>query len=251
VQRFIKPVVIFSVFMILWYGFSRVAHPLFLPKPEMVFDSMLIFLQNGMLWRSIVASFTRITIATTFSALLSIPLGLLIANYRIFDEWSTPVTNLIRYIPATVFGPLLIMWLGIGETMKIVFLFVATFFYFLPSVVLAVKETSPDLVDTAYTMGMNSVQVMLRVLLPYSLPSICETFLLMYGIGWTYVIIAELVNPISGLGHIINLGTTRGRTDQVFVGIITIVIISKLFDYLGTKLVRIAFPWKYAREINE
>ena len=135
--------------------------------------------------------------------------------------------------------------------MKISFLFVATFFYFLPSVVMSIKETNSDLIDTAMTLGMNKLQLMLQVLLPYSLPSICRSFIMMYGIGWTYVVIAEVINPNNGLGFIMNLGSARGRTDLVFVAIFTIVLISFLFDFLGNAFVSRKFRWKYAREVNE
>lgn len=250
-KHLVKNLIIFTVVMVVWFLFSRKANPLFLPKPEAVMESFGILFQNGMLGKAIATSFTRITVATLLSAAVSIPIGLLIATYPWFDEVITSVTNLIRYIPVTIFYPLLIMWLGIGESMKVTFLFIATFFYFLPSVVLAVKETSSDLIDTGYTMGMNRWQVMFRILLPYSLPTICESFLLMYGIGWTYVIVVEVVNAQNGLGHIINLGQARGRTDLVFAGLITIVVISKVFDFIGSTVIRKCFVWKYAREVSE
>lgn len=241
---------IIAIIIFIWSILDNHSNPLFLPKIEAVFSALQDLISNGMLFESIKTSFMRITIAVLITTGISIPIGLLIANYKIFDYIITPITNSIRYIPVTVFYPLLIMWLGIDEKMKITFLFLATFFYFLPTVVLIVKDTNKDLIDTAQTMGMNSFQVMLKVLLPYSLPLICESLIMMYGIGWTYVIIVEVVNAQAGLGHMINLGTARGRTDLVFVAVITILIISKIFDVVGNKLIRKAFKWKYARQIS-
>lgn len=237
--------------LILWIIGSQYVNPLFLPQPEKVFEGFISLWENGMLLKGLIASLTRITIATFFSAMISIPIGLLVANYKIFDTIITPITNFMRYMPVTVFIPLLMMWVGIGEEMKIAFLFCATFFYFLPSVILSVKEVSQDLIDTAYTMGMSKLQVMLQVMLPAALPSICQGFIMMYGIGWTYVIIAEVVNSQVGLGHIINISSARGRTDLVFVALFTILTVSYLFDLLGNKALRSIFKWKFAREIKD
>lgn len=250
-MKHIKGIILLAIVLLLWVFFSQYTNPLFLPKPYKVLKSFAELFSNGMLVKSLGMSFFRITIATLISSVISIPLGLLVVNYKGMDELITPTMGLMRYIPVTVFYPLLIMWLGIGEEMKITFLFVATFFYFLPSVVLCIKETNQDLIDTAYTMGMNKLQVMYRVLLPYSLPAICQSFLMMYGIGWTYVIIVEVVNARSGLGHIINMGSARGRTDLVFVALFTILFISWLFDNLGNYLIRKIFVWKFSREIGD
>ena len=246
----LRTLAVLLILYLLWAIASRRSNPLFLPKPEAVWHDVKELSGNGILWRSMWISFARITLATLLASLVSVPIGLLMANYKLVERLVTPVTSLMRYIPVTVFYPLLILWLGIGENMKVTFLFVATFFFFLPTVTLAVKEISQELVDTAYTMGMSSLQVMLRVLLPSAMPAICESFLMMYGIGWTYVIIVETVNAQAGLGHIMNLGLLRGRTDLVLVAVFAILLISKVFFALGKKTIRSLFFWKYAREIS-
>jgi NitT/TauT family transport system permease protein len=248
--KWLKNFLIVAIIFVLWFIFSRHSNPLFLPQPEKVWQDIVDLTKNGMLGMAIYKSFTRITVATMLASAISIPVGLLVANYPWADDLITPITGFSRYIPVTVFYPLCIMWFGIDELMKVMFLFIAVFFFFLPSVVLAVKETPVELTDTAYTMGMNSWQVMTGVLFPYSFPSICQNFLLAYGTGWTYVIIVEVINSRWGLGHIINLGSARGRTDLVFASVLVIIAISIVFDLVGKKIVRWAFPWKYTREIS-
>ncbi|MNM52362.1 putative aliphatic sulfonates transport permease protein SsuC [compost metagenome] len=97
-------------------------------------------------------------------------------------------------------------------------------------------------------MGMSKLKVMIKVLLPASLPSICQSFLMMYGIGWTYIIIAEIINTNTGLGHLINIGSARGRTDLVFVGLITILVVSYLFDTICNLVIKKSFKWKFIRQ---
>lgn len=200
-----------------------------------------------MLLDSLKASFFRIAIATIIVASISIPIGLLVANYKVIDDIITPVTGFMRFMPVTAFYPLLIMWIGIGESMKISFLVFATIFYFLPTVILAVKDVNVDLIDTARTMGMPKLKVMTKVLLPASLPSILRSFLMMYGIGWTYIIIAEIVNTNIGLGYLMNIGSARGRTDMVFVALLTILVVSYILDTLGNAAIRKIFKWKFIR----
>lgn len=243
----IKRIVPVVLVLILWMVGSNFTNPLFLPSPMKVWESFLQLSSNGMLVDSILQSFYRITTATLISAIISIPIGLLVANYKSIDNIVTPVTGVIRYLPVTAFYPLLIMWVGIGEGMKITFLFFATFFFFLPTVILSIKEVNVDLIDTARTMGMSKLKVMHHVLLPAALPSILQSFLMMYGIGWTYVIIAEMINTTTGLGHLMNIGSARGRTDLVFLALITILAFSYIFDNVGNLIIRKVFRWKYIK----
>lgn len=249
-KKIIKSMLPILFVLLLWSIGSQFTLPLFLPKPTKVFNSFIELLNNGMLLNGLLYSFVRITVAMLLSAVISIPLGVFIVNNKLVDNIISPITNFMRYMPVTAFYPLLMMWVGIDEKMKITFLFVATFFYFLPSVVLSLKSISIDLVDTALTIGMSKTKVLFKVVLPYSLPNILQTFLMMYGIGWTYVVVAEQVNANYGLGHIINVSSARGRTDMVFVSLIVILVFSFIFDTYFQNLIKKSFKWKFARELD-
>lgn len=249
-KKIIKSVLPILFVLVIWSIASNFTQPLFLPKPSKVLDSFIDLISNGMLLKGIGYSFLRITIAMILAAMVSIPLGMLIVNYKILNEMISPITGFMRYMPVTAFYPLLIMWVGIGESMKITFLFAAAFFYFLPSVILSFKSVNVDLIDTALTIGMSKTKVLFKVILPYSLPNICQTFLMMYGIGWTYVVVAEQVNANYGLGHLINVASPRGRTDMVFVSLITIMVVSFIFDTIFNHLIRKVFKWKFAIELD-
>ena len=160
-------------------------------------------------------------------------------------ETIMPVVSFLRYVPVTAFSPLLILWFGIGEQMKISFLFIATFVYLLPSILLCFNDVPQDLMDTGKTIGMTSWETIKEILLPASLPSIFSTFLMMYGIGWTYCAVVEATNAKYGLGFIINVSSARGRTAVVFGAIIVIMLFSFVFDKLGNLLIRKIFQWRY------
>lgn len=247
-KKMIKNVILFIAILIIWIIASQNANPLFLPSINSVIENFITLFTNGMLLNSIWMSFYRITLATIISIVISLPLALLVYSNKTIDQILTPITNVLRYIPVTAFYPLLILWVGINEKMKITFLFCATFFYFLPSIILCIKEVDTRLIDTGYTMGMNKYEIIKKIVLPYTLPSIYKSILMMYGIGWTYIVVAEMTNATSGLGYLINIGSARGRTDMVFMAIITIMMISYIIDKLGTRYIENKFKWKFKSE---
>jgi ABC-type nitrate/sulfonate/bicarbonate transport system permease component len=97
---------------------------------------------------------------------------------------------------------------------------------------------------------MKSYEIISEILLPAALPSIMNSFLMMYGIGWTYVAVVEATNAQKGLGFIINVGSARGKTAVVFAAIIVIIVFSYIFDKLGKWAIRRAFKWRYINDDN-
>lgn len=243
ILRIIFPI---ALIFIIWIIASIFISPVLLPSPINVFNTLIQMLMSGVLLKALAVSFTRITIGTFLAVIVSIPLGLIIINYKWVDFTISSLTGFMRYFPVTAFLTLLIMWIGIGEPLKIVFIFLVTFFYFLPAVILCLKEVNQDLIDTALTMGMSKFKVMYKVLLPAALPSICQNFLMMYALGWTYIIIAEAINAGAGLGFIMNIAGARGQIDIVFVVLIVILIVSIIFDSIGRFLIQKIFKWKFA-----
>ena len=232
-------------FLIIWFVISANVNNLFVPTPIRVLNGFASLNDTGQLWNGMLYSFYRVTLASVLSGIVSVFLGLLIYSNRYIRDVLLPIVKMLRYIPVTAFYPLLIMWCGIGEEMKVSFLFIVTFVSMLPSMVIIFMDISDDLIDTGLTIGMNRFQVIRMIVFPATLPSIYETFLLQISIGWTYIPIVETINARYGLGYIIQQSSDRGRTDLVFVAIITIIVISLIFDKGGMLLHRLFFKWKY------
>lgn len=231
--------------LLIWDIVSKNANPLFVPNPKTVIQNLIMLIQNGEIFIAIRYSFLRVTVAAFMSALVAMPIALLVYNIRLAKDILSPVINIMRYIPVTAFYPLLIMWFGIDELMKIIFLFIATFVYMMPSVILCLEEVNTDLIDTGLTIGMSKFQTVYKIQIPASLPSILNSFIMMYGIGFTYIAVAETINAKYGLGYIIQQSSARGRTDMVFMAIIVIMIISVVFDFAAKGFVRKIFRWRY------
>ena len=247
-KTFIKRLLLFGSIIAIWFVCSQNINPVFVPDPRAVFNNLVESIKNGQLFLALQYSFMRITVATCISGAIAYPVALLIYNSKIAKDILNPIISVMRYIPVTAFYPLLIMWFGIDETMKVVFLFIATFVYMMPSVILCLDEVNSDLIDTGLTIGMSKLQTIYKIQIPASLPSVLNSFIMMYGIGFTYIAVAETVNAKFGLGWIIQQSSSRGRTDMVFMAIIVIMVISVLFDFIAKKAVKKAFKWRYIND---
>jgi len=247
-KTWLRGVILLICFIAAWYVSAQFTQPLFIPPPASVWEAMVGLTETGQLQKGLLYSFLRITGASAISMLVAIPLSLLIYGIKPIKETIMPVVSILRFVPVTAFSPLLILWFGIGEKMKISFLFVATFVYLLPSILLCFNEVPEDLMDTGKTIGMTSWETIKEILLPASLPSICSTALMMYGIGWTYCAVVEATNAKYGLGFIINVSSARGRTAVVFGAIIVIMVFSFVFDKLGNFLIKKAFRWRFCND---
>lgn len=234
--------------VVLWQFGSTLTSPLFVPSPASVWEALIGLAENNQLVNGLMYSFARISVAALLAIAVAVPMALLLCLSKTLDEMVGPVVSAMRYIPVTAFSPLLILWFGIEEEMKISFLFLATFVYVLPTTILCLKEVPDDLIDTGKSVGMKPRQIITEVLLPAAMPSIMSSVLMMYGIGWTYVAVIEAVNAKYGLGFIINTSAARGKTSVVFAAILVIVLFSYLFDKLGNFLIQKIFRWRYVKD---
>lgn len=228
-----------------WQIGSMMTLPLFIPSPVSVWAALVGLYKTGQLIPGLLYSLARITAASLLSMAAAVPIALLVCSINFLKDMVSPVVSAMRYIPVTAFSPLLILWFRIDETMKISFLFLAAFVYVLPSTVLCLEDVPQDLIDTGKSIGMRRYEIISEILLPAALPSIMNSFLMMYGIGWTYVAVVEATNARKGLGFIINVGAARGKTAIVFAAIIVIILFSCVFDKIGKATLHRVFRWRY------
>lgn len=247
----IKRTLLVVTIIVLWYIGSLHANPIFVPSPKSVLHDLSLTLADGSLITATLYSLRRIALATLLSTIISLPVGLLIYNVELAKDILAPIAGALRYLPVTAFYPLLIMWFGINEEMKVAFLFIATFVYMMPSVLLCLDEINPDLINTGITIGMSKMQLITKIQIPATLPSIMNSFIVMIGTSFSYIAVCETVNAKFGLGWIIQQSSSRGRTDMVFMAIIVITILSVICDSLGKLAVRKAFKWKYYKSMEE
>jgi NitT/TauT family transport system permease protein len=238
----VSPIVLFGAWCGLSYG--GFAPPDFLPSPTEVLRGILqLFIEHD-LWSAILISSRRIGIAFLLASAVALPLGVLMGSFEAVNRLFEPVVAPLRYMPISAFIPLLILWFGIYEKQKIAFLFLGVFVYLLPVVVTAIRSVPEELVQTALTLGASKFQVIRTVLVPAALPEICDSFRVMNAISWTYVILAEAVNPEHGLGYMVELARTHHKASWSFAGLFVIGGIGLITDSAIRLFWNVAFRWK-------
>src|SRR5213075_1631416 len=145
----------------------------------------------------------RVVGGFVLAASIAMPLGVLMGAYKPIEALLEPFVSFARYLPASAFIPLLILWAGIGELQKLLVIFIGSVFQIILMIAVNVGNTRRDLVEAAYTLGGSDSGIVRRVMLPGAAPQIAETLRLVLGWAWTYVIVAELVGAESGIGHMI------------------------------------------------
>ncbi len=218
----------------------------FLPPPDVVVKSLVYLIFEKGLLDAILTSTIRILKAFGLSIAVALPLGILMGTFQAVNRFFDPIVAPMRYLPITAFIPLLILWFGIDESQKIAFLFLGTVVFLLPVVVDAIKTVPEELIQTSFTLGATKLQVIRTVLIPAALPQIFDSFRVMNAIAWTYIILAEIVNPQSGIGYILRLAEQHTKPEWSFAGILVVGVIGILTDVAIRGLNRLLFSWREA-----
>lgn len=235
----------FAFFLIIWsiLTYGGFVDPLFLPSPGRVFQAGVdLFAELGFT-TDILNSVYRVMMGFIVAAVIGVPIGLIMGTFKVAEAITEPVVGFIRYMPASAFIPLFILWLGIGDIEKIAIIFVGSFFQLVLMVAVVAKNVHKDMLETAYTLGAKRFQVIRKVLLPASLPGIVDTLRIIVGWAWTYIIVAELVASASGIGYMIISSQRMLRTGNIIFGILTIGMLGLITDFFFKWLYNRLFPW--------
>ena len=228
----------------LWYMAAELEwiNPIALPHPGDVVKSFLSLWSEYDLLGNVAMSWWRIAQAFFWSALIAIPLGILMAGFEPVYHFVNPVAAPMRSMPVSAFLPALMGLLGLDEGMKIGFLFLGMFFYLLAVVVEEAWRVRRELVETSLTLGAGKKQVLWLVFCASAAP-IYSSFRILYDIGWTYVILAEVVNSRKGVGYMIEAARKFLDFDRVYAGIIAIGLAAFAFRWILRSSEKLLFPW--------
>jgi NitT/TauT family transport system permease protein len=235
----------FVLFVAVWAAatFGGFVSKTFLADPlTMVKSGFTLLTQMGFGY-DIAWTVWRVLGGFVIAAVLALPLGVMMGAYKPVEAFFEPFVSFARYLPASAFIPLLILWAGIGEAQKLAVIFIGSFFQLVLMIAVVVGNTRRDLVEAAYTLGVNDRSLIRRVLIPGAAPEIAEVLRMVLGWAWTYVIVAELIGASSGIGHMITDSQALLATDQIIFGIIVIGLIGLASDLLFKWANRRFFPW--------
>jgi NitT/TauT family transport system permease protein len=238
-------ILFFALFVLGWAAATLGGYVprIFLADPlTMVQEGWQLLVRYGFL-HDIAITVWRVVGGFTLAALIAVPLGVMMGTYKWIEAFFEPFVSFARYLPASAFIPLLILWAGIGEAQKLAVIFIGAVFQIILMVAVAVGNTRRDLVEAAYTLGARDYGIVTRVLIPAAAPEIAEILRLVLGWAWTYVIVAELIGSSAGIGHMIVDSQALLNTGQIIFGIIVIGLIGLISDFLFKAANRALFPW--------
>jgi NitT/TauT family transport system permease protein len=247
-QRAAYGLAFFVLFVALWAWATFGGHvsKTFLASPlAMLQEGFELLTRYGFLF-DIGMTIWRVVGGFVLAALVAVPLGVLMGAYKPVEALLEPFVSFARYLPASAFIPLLILWAGTGEVQKLMVIFIGSVFQIVLMVAVTVGSTRRDLVEAAYTLGAGDGGIIRRVLLPSAAPEIAEILRLVLGWAWTYVIVAELIGSSSGIGHMITDSQALLNTGQIIFGIVVIGLIGLVSDFLFKAFNAWLFPWKLA-----
>ena len=240
-----------ALLLALWSGATRgpaeerAISPTILPSPQEVVRSVPELFRRDLVHHSL-ASLKRIGLGYLMALAVAIPLGILMGALTVFRASFTPLTTAAGYIPIATLVPLTLSWFGTGELQKTIFLAMAFGIYLLPLVIAAIDKVSDVYVKTAYTLGTSNLRIILYVLIPISLPDIWSAMRLAFGVGWTYLVLTEVIVMESGLGYLVQISFRRGPREHIYLVILLITLIAWVADILWDRLGKLMFRYRGA-----
>ena len=222
----------FGIVLLAWLVVTGLGlvQPQFLPAPQAVVSAWIGLFGSAGYLGDIAISVARVWIAFLASALVAIPLGVLMSSYRAIGAFTEPLVDFVRYLPVPALVPLTLIWLGIGEGSKIALLWIGTFFQLVLLVADDARRVPKEYIETGRTLGAGDRALMTDVLGPAMLPNMVDSLRITLGWCWTYLIVAEIVASSSGIGYELWTARRYGKTPEVFAGILTIGVIGLVSD---------------------
>jgi NitT/TauT family transport system permease protein len=245
--RVLLGVAFFVVFVACWWlatAAGLVSATFLASPPQMVHEGWLLLAEYGFA-ADIGVTVWRVLGGFVLAALVAVPLGVAMGAFKPVEAFFEPFVSFARYLPASAFIPLLILWAGVGEAQKLALIFIGSVFQLILMVAVIVGGTRLDLVEASLTLGAKGRRIISRVMLPAAAPQIAEALRLVLGWAWTYVIVAELIGASSGIGHMIMDSQRLLDTGQMIFGIVVIGIIGLVSDFLFKWANERLFPWYF------
>ncbi|BEL02184.1 ABC transporter permease [Actinoplanes sichuanensis] len=203
-----------------------------LPPPGEVLSALGELLRRGELWHHVAISTQRVLIGFAVGSVLGLTLGGLVGLSRAANAVLSPTVQAIRAVPSLAWVPLLLLWLGIGETPKIVLVAIGAFFPVYTTVSAALSHIDPHLVEVGRAYGRSGLALLGTVLFPAATPAILSGLRLGLAQGWLFLVAAELIASSMGLGFLLIDSQNTGRTDVMLLAIILLALIGKFSDTL-------------------
>ena len=215
--------------LVVWLGWSNGR---LVPPPSRVFATIAELARSGELVRHIVATLWRVSLGFAFGVVAGTLLGAISGYWSLARRLLDPTVQALRAIPSLAWVPLFILWRGIFETSKVALIAVGVFFPVYLGVMGAILSVDRKIVEVGRTFRLSGAAMIRRILLPAVLPAYVVSLRVGLGLGWMFVVAAELIGASEGLGYLLLDGQQLGKPAQILAAIVIFAILGKLTDWL-------------------
>jgi len=252
-QVMFSGICLIACYCLWWYltrgpGEERILSYAVLPSPAETFSSFQSLWFDRALTRNLLVTLKRLSLGFGLAALVGIPLGVLCGCFSRVNAFFLPLSLFGRNIPLAALVGLTFSLFGIGEQQKVMFIFIACVAFILSDTAGAIQDVGMQYIDTAYTLGANRFQVILKVLIPLAMPSVFNSLRLLFGLAFGYIMLAETIklgSESGGLGDIINISMRRGPREHVILVLLIIPLVALGIDRFLLWVQRELFPHRF------
>jgi ABC-type nitrate/sulfonate/bicarbonate transport system permease component len=227
---------------------DRLISPVILPSPAEVMKSFPTLLNQRGLIPSIAATLRRVFVGFGLAAVVGVPLGIAAGSWRVLEAAGAPLALFGRNLPVAALIPLTILWFGIDEAQKVMFIFIACVPFIYSDAVAAVVNVPDRYVETAQTLGASPWQIVRKVLVALALPDIYNSLRHLFGLAFGYIMLAELINAQHGLGYLLMTSQRRGLSEHIILILLIIGLLAYGIDRLLFWFQRGLFPHRVVED---
>ena len=182
------------------------------------------------------------------AAAVGVPLGVVAGSWRVVEAAGAPLALFGRNLPVAALIPLTILWFGIDEAQKVMFIFIACVPFVYSDAAAAIATVPDRYVETAQTLGATASQIVRKVLVPLALPDIYNSLRHLFGLAFGYIMLAELINAQHGLGYLLMASQRRGMSEHIILILIVIGLLAYGIDRLLFWFQRGLFPYRVVED---
>jgi sulfonate transport system permease protein len=241
-RRAVTPLAILAI----WEAASRAGAlpPAKLPAPSQVLHTGWTLAADGSLGQHVLESLVRAGTGLAIGGVLGLALGALAGLSRLGDDLVDPPLQMARMLPHLALVPLLIIWIGIGESVKITLVALGAFFPIYLNTYAGIRGIDQRLVEAARSCGLSALARLRHVVLPGALPSIFLGMRLAFAAGWLSLVVGEQVNAAQGIGFMIMEARDFSQTDVVVLGLVIYAVLGLVSDQILRYLERRTLAWR-------
>ena len=242
-------VLIVFAYLGIWESVARfeIVNPLLFPSPLTVFQAFCQWMSEGGLFQDLYASFFRLLSGFVVGGTVGIAIGMLTGRVTLVRQLLGPLIQFLRPLPPVAIIPMIIVWLGIGDTAKIFSISFAVFFPVWINTHMGALSIPESYLWSANLLSKSKLKIVVKVLMPAALPHIVAGLRTSIAIAFIMVYVSEIAGPSSGIGYQISISHLAYRIDKMIAALIVLTLFGAAADFVFINTINLIFPWMKLR----